>query len=291
MKALKIIIVAVFIAAFGVGIYFIIPHKNSQGTDVIDEQTIKDCDLEFDRNYIEKEYKAIPDGEFKKLLERRKEMEGNYRNIMADRPEQCRKTVNLILRNRYLDRFVAMATKEFEGADWPHFKQIREMNSQLMKELTDNNKDLSNIKATCDKYSEVASFNGRVSGQSNQRASAVTSKWNFNNTRSLINSIPSATAPVDHTTAYAKTRSSEVKSRLYSGHVEFLKSLVRNARESIVNNPTESQWEYAVDMVSQEIELFKDKANSLYGKSYSNIYDVTNKLNTELTNLKSLTNQ
>lgn len=288
MKTIKLIIVAVIIAALGFGAYFIIfPKPPVQGSGPDETIVIPDgCDLEWDQQYIDSVYKAIPNGQFQTLKKRRNEMTANYNNVMMD--SLCKATVMLILRNRYQSRFIAMANSEFEGRTWPHYSDIRDMNKGLLTELSQGSSELKKIERICNVFGQVAYYNSKVRKQCNQRPSAITDNWDFSNTRNLINSTPLASAPVDHTTQYETSRQGKVKSSLYDGHVAFLESLVLLARSEIEKDSTESNYNRVFDTVAKEIEKFKDNAGSLYSKSYSSVNNTAERLIKEIKSYESL---
>ena len=295
MKAIKITIVAVLVAALGFGIYNIINPGEIPGKDDGEEGDSlvipEGCDLDWDQQYIDSVYKSIPNGQFQTLKKRRAEMTANYNNVMKDLPDKCKETVKLILRNRYLSRFIAMANREFEGSNWPHYSDIRDMNKGLMDERSqESSEDLKKIEKICNEYSQVANYNSKVKSQSGQRPSSVSDHWNFSNTRTLINSTPSASAPVDHTAQYEASRQGSVKSSLYDGHVAFLTKLVALARQDIMNNNTEPNYNRVFDIVTNEIERFKTNAESLYSKGYSSVNGTAERLTKEIKSYESLLN-
>lgn len=294
MKAIKIIIVAVLAAALGFGIYIIIKPREVVSDD--DERgrniVIPDgCDLEWDQQYIDSVYKSIPNGQFQTLKKRRSEMTANYNSVMTDSPQKCKETVDLILRNRYQSRFIAMANSEFEGKSWPHYSDIRNMNKGLLSELSQGSSDLKRIEKICNEYGQVAYYNSKVRSQSQQRPSSISDHWNFSNTKDLINSTPLASEPVDHTAQYEASRLGHVKSLLYGAHVAFLNKLVELARQEIKDNNTESHYNSVFDTVTKEIEKFKTIAESLYGKSYSSVNSTAESLTKEMKSYESLVNE
>ena len=272
MKALKITIVAVLVAALGFGLYKIIANhidKPDDGKIIIPEG----CDLEWDQNYIDSAYSAIPYGQFKTLKQRRQEMQGNYDRKMSDYPPQCQATVELILRNRYQSRFIQMADHEFEGSDWPNYSDIRDMNAALLKELSQGSNDLKRIESVCKEYGQVLYYNSLVKKQCSQRPTTVSDHWDFSNTRNLLGRTPTTSARVDHTTQYSLSRLDNVKDRLYNGHVAFLDALVNLAESEIDKNPTRSNYNRVSDIVAKEIEKFDKDAASLYSKNYYTFVD------------------
>lgn len=282
MKAIKITIVAVLLAALGFGVYKIIANGNNP-TPVEDSIVIPDgCDLDWAQQYIDSSYRAIPYGQFKTLKKRREEMQGNFNSMMSNSPKKCQETVDLMLRNRYQSRFIQMVNYEFDDTYWPHYYDIRNMNNALLEELSQGSTELKKIESICKEYGKVAYYNNRVKKQCEQRPSTLNDHWDFTNTRNLIGETPSASAPVTHTNQYESSRASNVKSRLYNGHIAFLESLVDLAKSEIITNSIRSNYDRVCEIVSKEVERFKENAGSLYGKSYSTVRDKADQLNNEL---------
>lgn len=293
MKAFKITIVVVLVAAMGFGLYRIIkPIIDPDPKPNPDEELVipDGCDLEWDQMYIDSVYKAIPDGQFQVLKQRREEMTANYNNIMAGSPKRCKETVDLFLRNRYQSRFIQMAENEFRGEYWPHYNVIRDMNLALLKELSQGSEYLKKIKVICEEYGKVAYYNSRVKKQSGQRPGRITDHWNLVNAQDLIRNPPSASDPVDHTAQYESSRSGKVKDILYNGHVAFLKALLVLAREEIQSNPTESNYNNVFDTVAKEIEKFKSNAASVYGKGYGTVNNIAESLINQLKSYEVILN-
>ena len=294
MKTIKLIIVAVLVAALGFGIFYII---NPGKIPVIDDGEKGDsivipdgCDLEWDQQYIDSVYKTIHNGQFQILKRRRDEMTANYNNVMKDSPQKCKETVDLILRNRYQSRFIVMANSEFDGKNWPHYSDIRDMNKGLLSELSQGSSDLKKIEKVCNEYGQVVNYNSKVRRQSYQRPSSISDHWNISNTKNLINSTPSASAPVDHTVQYETSRQGNVKDLLYKGHVSFLEKLVELARLQIMDERTESNYNRIFDTVTREIDQFKTNSESLYSKRYSSVNGTAERLTNLMKSYERLLN-
>lgn len=282
MKAIKITIVAVLLAALGFGVYKIIANGNNP-TPVEDSIVIPDgCDLDWAQQYIDSSYRAIPYGQFKTLKKRREEMKGNFNSMMSESPKKCQETVDLMLRNRYQSRFVQMVNNEFEDVFWPHYSEIRDMNKALLNELSQGSAELKKIDSICKEYDKIAYYNKRVKDQCDQRPSALNDHWDFSSARNLIGDTPTASAPVDHTNQYESSRPSNVKSRLYNGHIAFLESLLSLAKSDIITNSTRSNYDRVCDIVSKEVEQFKNNAASLYDKEYTSVKNKAEQLNKQL---------
>ena len=270
MKTVKIILVTVFVAALIFGAYKIF----SQSSDGDGGGVIKRLPpgWEWVEHYIDSTYCSIPNGNFKFLSQRRKEMTDNLEDMMADAPTKTRETVNLILRNRYQTRFIQMANFEFAKKTWPHYADMLSISSTLLVELSQGSQDLVKIKNDCSKYKEVVIYNSNVKKQCEQSPANWKDRWNYDNTKHLLGSTPTANAPVNHTDPYDLSRPEKVKKRLYEGHTAFLNALVDCAHDEIENNPTPRHYNDVFDSVSKEIDLFEEKASSLYardGKSLS----------------------
>lgn len=278
MKIVKIVIVAVLVAALGFGVYKIIDSgkkgkMEETGGIIIPEG----CDVDWQTDYIEKEFKKIPNGEFKMLKQRRQEMQGVLDKQSTGMPKKCKETVDLILRNRYQLRFISMTNCEFEGSKWPHYADIKGIDKELLTELSQGSTELKKIETVCNEYDNVLSYNKRVNGQCSQRANSIDAKWNLANTRTLIGGRPSVSAPVNHTDAYKNSAPEKVKNRLFEGHVNFLKSL-KQVAENII---TSSNYYEVYNKYSLEFEKFKNNAVSVYGVSYSRVREKTEQLELE----------
>lgn len=290
MKAIKIIIVAVLVAALGVGIYKFIEPVPGPDPDPNPIVIPDGCDLEWDQQYIDSVYRSIPNGQFQTLKRRRSEMTANYNKVMERSPQKCKETVDLILRNRYQSRFIVMANSEFDGKNWPHYSDIRDMNKGLLSELSQGSSDLKKIEKVCNEYGQVVNYNSKVRSQSYQRPSSISDHWNLSNTKNLINSTPSASAPVDHTTQYESSRQGNVKDILYKGHVAFLEKLVELARLQIMDEKTESNYNRVFDTVTREIDQFKTNSESLYSKGYSSVNGTAERLTNLMKSYERLLN-
>ncbi len=289
MKAIKIAIVTVLVAALGFGLYSIIDpfHEESDESSKGDIEIPEECDLDWAQQYIDSVYRTISNGQFQILKNRRGEMKSQFNNMMTGTPKKCQETVNLILRNRYQTRFVQMTKNEFAGKDWPHYSDIKEMNMALLNELSRGSSELKEIESVCNEYGKIVSYNARVKAQSNQRPSSIYNHWNFTNTKDLIDKAPSASSPVDHTTQYDLSKTESVKSILYKGNVSFLEALVRIANTEIGNNPTKKYYDQVCEIVTKEIEEFKNKASSIYGRASSS-ESKARELNNELDGFEKL---
>ena len=266
MKTIKIILVTLLVIALGVGLFFLI-SKDGIDTGVPPDgpKIPEECNLEWAEHYIDSVYRAIPNGEFKQLETRRHQMQNHFDKLTQGYPAQCGETIVLMLRNRYTVRFVAMTKSEFADARWPHFVDIRRMNNDLMKEVTQANVELKTIESTCSEYGEVLAYNRKVKDQQGQRPSSIRTRWDDINSKILIDIPPSASAPVTHTTAYDASRPGEVKSALYKGNVSFLEALVQMAFSEIKSDPTRLHYNQVCNTVSEEIERFEKYSYSLYG--------------------------
>lgn len=281
MKTIKIILVAALLAALGFGIYKMVEGREPNGESAKCDTCIefpKECNSDWAKEYIVDEYGKVPDGEFNLLKQRREEMQYNFKSMMADKPKKCQETVELYLCNRYQSRFVQMAENEFKGITWPHYETIKRMNAALFDELKGGSEALKKNKAVCDAYDKVLNYNAQVRNQCKQRPSSVNSKWNFEETKSIIDNTPSASEPVSHTTQYESSRQGNVKTLMYNGHVAFLDSLVNLARKEITGKPTKEHCDKVYDIVSKEVDQFKQKADKLYNKNYDDILKKYNKL-------------
>lgn len=268
MKAIKIIIVAVIVAALGFGVYKIVHNKPKDPTGSGGIEFPEGCSV--DSSYIKSQFGIIKDTEFDELKQRYQQLYDLYSNEYRNEPE-CLYPIIFTLRKHYLTRFVTMADKEFEGKKWPHYSSIKNMNADLTKELSNNNENLQRIDRICKEYSKVWSHNNLVDTQCGKRPKSVLDKWDINNTQTLINKDrPSASEPVKHTTQYEDTEKSKIKNRLYEGHIAFLDALVDLLEKTIDNNTIKQTWiDSYREPVAKEIEAFEKNSNTLYGKDPS----------------------
>lgn len=291
MKAIKFTIVAVLVAALGFGLYIIIDPFNKDDSESGSEIVIPEgCDLEWAQQYIDSVYHTIPNGQFQTLKNRRGEMQGNFNNMMTGTPKKCQETVGLMLRNRYQSRFIQMANSEFAEKNWPHYSDIRDMNKTLLAELSQGSQDLKKIESICKEYDQVVYYNNRVKNQSYQCPSTLYDHWNLSYVKNLISNTPSASTPVDHTIQYESSKSENVKKVLYNGHVSFLEEMVDLTQTQIMDNPTKSNYNQVCEIVSREIEQFKNNAASIYSKDYSTVEKKAEQLNKRMDDYEKLLN-
>lgn len=287
MKALKIFVAAVIVAAVGYFIYWAVTGTDSD--PVSDEIVIPDgCDLDWAEEYIDSVYRIIPDGEFKLLKTRRGEMQRNYQDVMSGEPKKCQETVELILRNRYQARFIQMANNEFNENVWPHYSDIRDMNKDLLAELSQGSSELKRIEEICKEFGQVAYYNSLVKKQSGQKPKDIHHQWDMANARDLIDDTPSASDPVDHTNQYESSRQQNVKRLLYDGHVNFLSKLIELAKHEITDNPTKDNYNQVCEIVSKEIERFSNSAAPTYGTRYSVVEEEAEGMNAILDSYETI---
>lgn len=278
MKALKIIIVVVIVAALGFGIYKIVQNK-PETPEIEDIDIPEGCEgvVSSAQQLIETRFNAVKDGEFNKLKSVPADLQSFF--VGQDIESECMTSVNVIMRNRYLVRFIAMAKNEFSKKtwDWNNFITIEAMDKDFLNEEKVNT-DLKEFKTICEEYRKVASYHAKVYGgtktvgQCEKRPKSIDDRWDDANTQNLINDQPSANEPVKHTTLYENTRKSPVRVSLHDGHVAFIDALVEKAKESIQNNPTEDNYWKVVNKVSDansEITLYQNNAKSRYDVSTS----------------------
>lgn len=303
MKVLKIVIVAIIVAALGFAIYEIIRSDEiNTGEDVI---TIPDgCDqasMQDKMKYIDSVFSCIPFDRFDSLQASRHRLEKTYDDIMKYEDQKCQETVQLMILNAQKNRFEEMVEHEFMGNKWSHWQIIKKMNDALMADykqykssFNENNlkvieENLNKIKATCDEYGVVLSYYNRVIGQSKKRANTLDDRWNYDYTRQLLSGRPSVSAPVNHTDAYNNSNPDNVKRLLYDGNIAFLESLKQLAENKVRGNCDRNQYFSDYDKVSQEVAKFRDNARSLYNKSYSIVRDKADEM--ELGDFEKYCNQ
>lgn len=288
MKTLKIIIVAVIVAALGFGIYMIVKNK-PETPEKVEIDIPEGCEgvVSSAQQLIDTRFNSVKDGEFDKLKSTPEDLQTFFvgQNIKSE----CMTSLNVIIRNRYLLRFIAMAKIEFSGKSWSNWEKIESMNKEFLKEET-NNSDLKNFKKYCEEYRSISNYYykvyGNKSGQSNQRPSSISDRWDYNNAQSLINNAdPEAKKPVSSTTRYEKTRKNEVKKNLHEGHVAFIDALLEKGKENLKKNPTEENYRKIVNSLddeSSETYQYKNKAAVLYGVSSSEVNSNYNRWSNQL---------
>lgn len=300
MKTLKIIIVAVIVAALGIGIFKIVQNKPE--TPEIEELAIpEECEgvVALAKQLIETRFNAVKDGEFNKLKSIPEDLQSFF--VGQNVASECMTSVNVIMRNRYLVRFIAMAKSEFakKSWNWNNFESIESMNKEFLNEEKDN-ADLKEFKRICEEYRAIAVYNAKVYGgtktvgQCQKRPTSINDRWDYANTQKLIDDQPSANEPVKHTTLYEKTRKASVRGSLHDGHVAFIDVLVEKARENIQKNPTEENYRNVINVVSDsssEITLYQNKAKSMYGVSTSVVNGNVERWNGLLTSFQKLITQ
>lgn len=297
MKTLKIIIVAVIIAALGFGIFKIVQNKPE--TPEIEEIDIPEgCEgvVASAQQLIDTRFNAVKDGEFNKLKSIPEDLRAFF--VSQNIESECMVSVNAIIRNRHLVRFIAMAKNEFgkKSWNWNNFESIESTNKEFLKEEKDN-ADLKEFKRICEEYRAIVVYNAKVYGgtktvgQCQKRPTSINDRWDYANTQKLIDDQPSANEPVKHTTLYEKTRKAPVRESLHGGHVAFIDALVEKARESIQKNPTEENYRNVINAVSDsssEITLYQNKAKSMYGVSASVVNGNVERWNGLLTSFQKL---
>lgn len=298
MKTIKIFLVVVLVAAFGFGIYKVL-QKDQAVSDTKPAIVLpNNCDhnaMMKKKDYIDSVFSAIPLSRFDSLISTRNRLNRTYSKIMKNADPECQKTVSLLVLNGEMTRFTIMAEDEFQKTDWDNYKQIESICDSMIEEYSANeseiNKEntrkiinqLNHFSILCSQYSELVNFNDNVNYQCNQRPASYYSRWNYNNTMNLIESIPTYTSDtISKTTQYESSRLGNVKNKLYLGHIAFLDSLVRIVCIEVNKKP--ARKEDIIKDASKEIEKFKDKAYSYYGKDDA-AYEKYKQLERTLVNL------
>lgn len=282
MKAVKIIIVAVIVAALGFGIYKLTEKLFFPNVEPVIE--VPDgCDLKSETNYVQMELGKIKDDDFKGLETRYVQLSELYKHELGDAP-QCLAVVTMSLRSSYIERFVQMADKEFAKDRWSHNKVIGELNKRIKTEVSEENAKLLRIENILKEFNKVLYFNSSVNTQCRQLPKSIKDKWNISNARNIIyEKRPSVNEPVRHTAQYLDTDINVVKQKLYNGHVAFLESLVELLGTTINDRVVMEEWENNDrEAVAKEIERFTNNAAELYGRSTSDVNSVEKRLNVKL---------
>lgn len=268
MKTIKIIIVAVLLAVIGFVVYLIsnstppttTTDGNGGGGIPIGCEYIKK-----DSAYIDSVFKAIPNGDFEKLNGVNQTRMAEYDSLMEKDMVDCREAMQMLIHSLYRNRFVEMADNEFNGREWQHFKNLYATNTTLLN-MEPESPRLKRIDKICKEYNAILVFNGRVWNQCQQKPKSTDSEWNAANTRNILSSIPSASEPVSHTSAYANAR--QAREKLYSSHVVFLDSLIVLTKNNMPDNISDIEKLKAFKHVKGEVDVLK-KMCPLYGKEFN----------------------
>lgn len=262
MKTIKIILVAVILAAVGFVTYLLI--KSGPDGPIIPEDSIPEGCKYIGEHYayVDSVFNAIPYGDFRKLDNTNKSLKTEYDGLMADAMNDCRDAMQIHIHGDYRNRFVEMADKEFEGEVWKNFDIVSKTNASMLKEDPESPR-LQRISRICKEYDRVRAFMGRLRSQCGQSPSSINSEWNVNNTRDIISSIPSASDPVSHTAKYTEAR--RAKEKLYNAHVSFLEDLIDLTKDEIPENASKADKINAFKHANHELDEF-GKLGSLYGR-------------------------
>ena len=274
MKTIKIIIVVAIAAALGFGIYKIAENKpESIEPEVIEIPEACEGMVASATKLIEAQVNAVGDGDFKKLQALPEELRKFFANQNVE-PE-CMTSVNVVIRNRCMVRFIAMARSEFakKSWNWDNFQSIEAMTANFLKGEKSNS-DLMEIDGICKEYRAIANYNGKVNKQSKQLPSSINDRWNYKTVENLLASVPTASTPVSNTTLYESTRKAAVQKKLHSGHVAFLDALMGQGKKALPDHPTDDQYRSVINKIADkdsEMALYQNKAKSLYGVSSGDV--------------------
>ncbi|MBQ0128408.1 MAG: hypothetical protein KBT57_01080 [bacterium] len=274
MKTIKIIIVVAIAAALGFGIYKIAtnePEQQQQEEIIIPE--VCEGTVASAGKLIEAQVNAVGDGDFKKLQALPEELRKFFANQNVE-PE-CMTSVNVVIRNRCLVRFIAMARSEFakKSWNWDNFKSIEAMTADFLKGEKSNS-DLMEIDGICKEYRVIVNYNSNVNRQSKQLPSSIDDRWNYKTVENLLANVPTASAPVSNTTLYESTRKAAVQKKLHSGHVAFVDALMEKGKVALPDIPTDSQYRSVINKIADkdsEMALYQNMAKSLYGVSSGDV--------------------
>lgn len=270
MKAIKITLTVILLAAMGVGLYYILrptPHP-----DTFDLTIPKGCPLNLnDTLYLDSVFHTIAYGDFEQLKNRRAEFDNTYQNITQKEGDDCKQTAKNMVEFSYYKRFLELTNNEFSAGQWPHVVTIKQMNDDLLQ-ISQNNGNLKSIKRNCSDYMALQNYNNQIDAQCKQKPSSIESKWDGKNTKQLIDRTISTADPVTHTNIYNETRTDKVRARLYYGHLDFLKKLVTLAKKKIQEDPTQENYYNVYNTVTNEIDRFQGKSNGKDEFTYSDYY-------------------
>lgn len=271
MKAIKIIIVAVALAALGFGIYKMATYKApDEGWDV-DVAFSTGCEKidSLAKAKIKKAYRKIKDDDFDGLQSCYEQQLSYYTNDMSCR--DCMIDIRIMLNSIHRMRFVEMSKMELNKKEWPHYKKIDALCDTCLKvPMANKDKDLLWIRQGCTEYDSILEYNRKVNGQSYSRPKELKSSWNMENTKKLINGRPTAHNPADKTTAYEESEKSKVRAKLFDAHVEYLKAFVNLAKNNTTKQPDPNTWEQWETKVFSELATFT-RERQLYDKSSSEV--------------------
>lgn len=272
MKAIKIIIVVVVLGALGFGIWKMVtadkPDNNLGGLEIPDDKECQEV-VNLVKKKCYRTYGSLQDGDFDGL-------QGCYDKVYNyfnkdESTRGCMLSVTLKLNSIHRERFVAMSNKEQGNKEWPNREKMEALCDVNMEMAGNSDRDLNRIKQGCTEYAALVDYNSRVQSQCGSRPSTMNSRWDMDNTRSLINGRPVAHDPADHTKPYEDSEKSKVQGDLFGAHVQFLKTFVKMADARIDEDASKNVWNVWSGVVRRELKVFAENAQQVYGKSSTEV--------------------
>ena len=272
MKAVKIIIVAVVLAALGVGIWKMCNTEPPKPFRAWKDQIPPECTgfAEIVEKSCDNEYGKLHDGDFDGLQTCYNSQKNLFDNDESS--ANCKEVIGLVLNNIHRERFVEMSNKEQSNKEWPNLEKMASLCDTHINIAGDSDSDLLRIKQGCTEYAALEEYLSNVNQQCNKTkpSSGLDSKWDMGNTRNLILSRPEANDPANHTKPYEDSEKSKVQARLFDAHVKYLKKFVEKAKANVTENPSKQKWGNWSGAVRRELDVFVQNAK-VYGKLQSDV--------------------
>lgn len=284
MKAIKIIIVAVALAALGFGIFKMATYKApDEGGDVnVSFSTGCEKTDSLAMAKIKKAYRKINDDDFDGLQSCYDQNLSYYTNDVSC--HDCMIDIRIMLNSIHRMRFVEMSKMELGKKEWPHYKKIGALCDTCLKvPQAKKDKDLLWIRQGCSEYDSILEYNRKVNGQRYSRPKEMRSSWNMKNTKKLINGRPTAHNPADKTTAYEESEKSKVRAKLFDAHVDYLKAFVNLAKNNTTKQPDPNTWELWETKVFSEFATLTQE-RQVYGKSSSEVENKVKEVKSDMFN-------
>lgn len=271
MKAVKIIIVAVVLAALGYGIWRIFSAEKPKVPRAWKSEIESQCQgfSELVEAYCDSAYQLLDDGNFDGLQDCYNEVDAFY--AADESVKGCEHVVTWVLNNIHREYFVAMSKKEQDNKEWPHRGKMEALCDSSMRTAGNSDSDLNRIKRGCTEYAALEAYNKKVKEQcgKNKWPSNTESKWDMNHVEKLIKEeCPEANPPANHTIPYEEAQ--QAKQKLFDAHVAYLNSFVKKAKDNATTFPSKETWNSWSGAVQRELGVFEKKANGVYGISPTN---------------------
>lgn len=285
MKAVKIIIVAVVLAALGYGIWKMVTPEAPKPHRAWKDQIPPECTgfAEIVESSCDAEYGNLQEGDFDGLQTCYASQKSLFENDESS--ENCIDVISMVLNNIHLECFVEMSNKEQSRKEWPHREKMASLCDACMSTAGDSDPDLVRIKQGCTEYAALVNYNSRVQSQCGSRPSSLNSQWNLDNTKKLINGRPETHDPANHTKPYEDSEKSKVQDKLFVAHGQYLKAFVKNAETNVMETTNKKMWDDWSGGARRELDVFTANAKQVYGKSSSEVSDKAQEVKNDLFDL------